>query len=520
MSNTKTIAKNTGWYGLDTVISALVATITSIAIARTLGPSKTGYIVYVSYIAGVVSSLGGLGVAAATRKYMAEFIGRGDEGTARYIFFRTFWMRLVLASLATLSIVVWVLHRADAEYRLASILIALSIWPSMVNAIPAGANAAKEDLAANIPGSIVSAFVYLFAIVASVVFHWGVVGIGAAVLLMRGVDFLVRFFPTIGRVLKWERSHVLPEGLRSRMIAFAWQSVSTMILSLVVWERFEVLLLGDKKICPDISQVAFYSIAFSLGNMLLLSSTIFGGATGATIFAQFGRDKSKLPQLASAAFRYITLASIPLHAVATALAFPALIFLYGAKYREAAMVVTIAPLLCMPKAYLGPIQSVLQSTERQVYVIITMVIAGIVDVGVAWTLIPAHGAVGACIGSGTAQITAVGIMWTIGARKFGIKLPWKLTAKVVVMSTAAALAAHFVTGFLSPLWGIVLGGCTALAVLVTLTYLLRILEPQDQARLSQLTGALPRQLGAFAERFLALLIRAERAPLQEELTRR
>ena len=497
---------------MDTVTAQLVNVIASIAVARKLGPLQTGHIVFVMYVAGIVSTLGGFGISSATRKYMAEFIGSGDKGAARYIFVRTFWMQIVLASLATAAIILWVFHDTDTHYRLASLLIALSIWPAMVNTIPAGANTATENLAANIPGSIASAFVYLFAIFATVVFHWGVTGVGAAFLLMRLVDFLVRLIPTVRRVLKWERGHTLPEGMRNRMIAFAWQSVITMILALVVWERFEVLILKIR--CTDIRQIAFYSIAFSLGNMLLLSATIFGGAASTTMFAQFGRDKSKLPRLASTSFRYLTLTALPIHAVATALAAPALVFLYGAKYTGAAMVVTIAPLLCMPKAFVGPIQSLLQSTERQVYVIVTMVIAGIVDVGVTWTLVAAHGAVGACIGSGAAQFTAVGIMWAIGARKFGIRLPWVLTAKVAVMSTAAALAAHFVTLFLPPLWGILLGGGTALAVLVTLTYLWRILEPEDHARFAQLTGALPRPLATFAERFLALLIRAKRAPMQ------
>ncbi len=515
MSNTKTIAKNTGWYGLDTVTSTLINAITSIAIARTLGPSKTGYIVFISYIAGVVFSLGGLGIAAATRKYMAEFIGSGDKATAKYIFIRTFWMQLAMASVATAALLIWVLYRAEPEYRLASALIVLSIWPAMVNSIPAQANAATEDLATNLPGSIVSAFVYLFAIFATVIFHWGVVGIGAAALLQRLVDFLVRLFPTVGRILKWESGHSLPEGVRNRMISFAWQSVTTMLLSLVVWERFEVLLL--EKLCADIRQIAYYSIAFSMGNMLLLSATIFGAAAGTTMFAQIGRDRSKLPQLASASFRYLMLTSLPLHAVATALAVPALFFLYGAKYNDAAMVVTIAPLLCMPKAFAAPILSLLQSTERQVYVIVTMVIASVVDAGVTAALVSTHGAVGACIGSGSAQITAVGIMWTIAVRKFGIKLPWMLTAKVVVMSAAAALAAHFVSALFSPLFGILLGGCAALVVLFTLTCLLRILEPQDRARFAQLTGTLPRPLDAFADRFIALLIRAERAPMQREL---
>ena len=46
MSNTKTIARNSGWYGLENLISAVVSLFTSIAIARTLGPTKMGYIIW------------------------------------------------------------------------------------------------------------------------------------------------------------------------------------------------------------------------------------------------------------------------------------------------------------------------------------------------------------------------------------------------------------------------------------------------------------------------------------------
>ena len=58
MSNTKTIAKNTGWYGLENAVGSVLTLFTSIAIARTLGPTKMGYIIYVSWIASVVSNLG------------------------------------------------------------------------------------------------------------------------------------------------------------------------------------------------------------------------------------------------------------------------------------------------------------------------------------------------------------------------------------------------------------------------------------------------------------------------------
>ena len=505
MSNTKTIAKNTGWYGLETTISSLVAIASSIAIARTLGPTKTGYIIFISYVASVVGSFGGFGIPAATSKYMAEFVGRGDKATARYIFARTLWMQAALATLATAGILVWALRNTEAPYRLASVLIVLSIWPSMVNTILAGANAACEDLAANAPASIASAFTYLFSILATVVFHWGVTGIGAALLLMRLVDFLVRFFPTVARVHGWERGHALPDGARRRMTAFAAKSIATLLLAMVVWERFEVLLL--KGYCADIRQVAYYSIAFSMGNTLLLSATIFGGAASSTIFAQFGRDRSKLPQLAASTYRYLALTSIPLHAIATALAFPALLFFYGGKYAGAAAVVTIAPLLCMPKAFAGPVQGLLQSTERQTYVIAAMVLAGLVDVGVTWSLVGAHGAVGACIGSGAAQITAVGIMWAAAIRLDRVKLPWAFTAKVVFSSAAAAFTAHRVAMFMSPLPGMLLGGLVAAAMLLVLFYVLRVLEPEDRNRLSILIGMLPKPAARPCMLLVSLLVR-------------
>jgi O-antigen/teichoic acid export membrane protein len=510
MSNTKTIAKNTGWYGLENAISSVLTLVTSIAIARTLGPTKMGYIIYVAWIASVVSGLGGLGVPATTRKYMAEFLGTGDRGTARYIYFRTLLFQLGLATLATAGLLCWVIRDAAGGYKLASALVVLSIWPAMVNSISAQANVAMEELSKNLPASVTSVCVFFIAIVATVVFHWGVVGVGASVLLTRLVDFLVRFFPTMGHIFTWEAAHVQPTALSKRMVTFAWQSVASMMLALIVWERSEFILL--KHLCADIRQVAYYSVAFSMAERLLISASVFSSAAGATVFAQYGRDKSKLPDITASTFRYLALTSIPLHIISAALAAPALLLLYGNPYREAALVVTLAPLLCMPKAFIGPIQSLLQSNERQWFVIGPMVLAGIVDIGVAWLLIPKYGAVGACIGSGAAQVTAVGMMWAIGIYFYQVKLPWVLLAKVAIISIVAALTAHFVALMFAPLWGVLIGGSASLAILFALFYLTRTLEPEDRARLTLLTRPLPKPIARQVDKLLSLLISPQPEP--------
>jgi O-antigen/teichoic acid export membrane protein len=505
MSNTKTIAKNTGWYGLERLINAILTVCTSIAIARTLGPAKMGYIIYVSWIASMVGELGGLGIPATTRKYMAEFLGMGDRGTARYIFFRTLGLQAALATVVTGGLLVWVLRDAAGDYKLASALIVLSIWPAMVNSIPAQANVAAEEMSKNLPASSISILIYFAMIIATVVFHWGVVGVGASMLLMRLTDFLLRLFPTLTGVLLWETTHVQPVGLGNRMLSFAWQSVAIMIVEMVVWQRSEFILL--KHLCADIRQVAFYSVAFSMAECLLISAQIFGSAAGATIFAQYGRDKSRLPSITASTFRYLALTSIPLHFIAAALAAPALLVVYGKQYVGAAMVVTIAPLLCLPKAFIGPIQGLLQSYERQTVIIFAMVLASIVDIGVAWYLIPAHGAVGACIGSGAAEITAIGLMWAIAIHLYEVKLPWVFLAKVLFISVAASLTAHYIAILLAPLLGILCGGSAAVAVLFGLLILMRALNPEDQERFNTLTASLPKRVSGPVNKALGLLCR-------------
>ena len=507
MSNTKTIAKNTGWYGLENAINFVVTLFTSIAIARVLGPSKMGYIVYVSLIASMVSGLGGLGIPATTRKYMAEFLGRGDPGNARYIYFRTLLLQMGVATVATAGILFWVLRDAKADYRVASVLIVVSIWPSMVNSISAQANVASENLSANLPGSAVSILTFFVAIAATVVLKWGIDGVGASMLLMRSVDFLVRFFPTLKRSLAWETAQVHPPGLTRRMVAFAWQSVLSMVLALIVWNRSEVILL--KYLCSDIRQIAFYSVAFSMAERLLISSTVFGSAIGATIFAQYGRDKSRLPAITASSFRYLALTSIPLHFITAALAIPLLLVLYGSQYKDAAVVVTLAPLLCLPKAFLGPVQSLLQSTEKQSLVILSTVLAGIVDLGVAWYLIPAHGAVGACLGSGAAQVMALGTMWAIGIHLYKVKLPWAQLAKICLASVSASLTAYYFARQFSPLWAVLWGGSASLIVLFALFYALRVLEEQDRVRFNTVTRMLPKPMVGPTDKLLLFLIRPE-----------
>lgn len=507
--NSRTILRNSAWYGLENLISYASSLITSIVIARALGPSKMGYLVYVTWIVTITCSLGSVGIPATTRKYMSEFLGRGDRGTARLIYQRTLLIQFVVASIATLGAVVWVLHDAPAEYRAGALLLVLSTLPAMTNFVSAQANVASEDLADNLPASASSVVVYFVMAMLAVVLHWGVTGIALATFLMRFSDFAIRLVPTFRRITRWDvGTGQLPTDLNQRMRRFAAQSVMGMLLTLIVWDRSEILLL--KHLSPDIRQLAFYSVALGLADRLLIFPSIFAGATGASILAQYGRDPSRLPAMTAASLRYLVLSSVPVHLIATALVGPALLAVYGHQYAGALVVATASPLLCLPKAFLGPIQSLFESTDEQRFFLYSTVGASFVDLGIAWALIPHYGALGACIGSGVAQGAAVSTMWLIGIRAYGIRLPWTFFAKLTALSAGSAGLAYLAAFRLPALPGVLLGGVVSIVSFVALAAVFRLLEQEDISRVRGVIAMAPQRFAGPLER--VLLVMGRRTP--------
>lgn len=513
--NSKTILRNTVWYGLENVISFAASLITSIAIARTLGPTKMGYVVYVLWVANIASTLGSIGIPATTRKYMAEYLAAGENLTARFIYIRTLWLQILTATLATVMCLVWVLQTSPAEYRIAAVLLVLSVWPAMANSVSAQANVATERLSSNLPASIASTITFFILIMMTLFFHWGVIGVASAMLGMRLVDFTVRFFPTFRRIHAAGAQGAPPTPeLRRRMLHFAIQSMAGMALTLIVWDRSEIFLL---KHLSTLAQISFYSIAFSLAERLLVFPTVFASAAGVSVYAQYGRDRSRIPALTAASARYLGLTSIPLHFIAASLAGAALMTLYGHKYEGAVAVAMAAPLLCLPKAFLLPVQTLFEAVEKQKFFIWATIVASAVDVAIAWLLIPRYGALGAALGSGSAQVLAITVLWVLGIRKYGIKLPWVFLGKISMISAAAALAAYGVVAHTSPLVGLLLGGSVAVAMFIVLASLLRIFEEQDLARLKIIVDACPTMLAAPVNLTYSWMSRRVAPAITEEL---
>ena len=97
MTNSATILRNSFWYGIDVGVTLVTGMAASIVLARVIGPKDLGYFNYVMWLGNVSGVIGSLGIPMATRKYMAEYLGKGQPGIARAIFFRALRMQAYLS---------------------------------------------------------------------------------------------------------------------------------------------------------------------------------------------------------------------------------------------------------------------------------------------------------------------------------------------------------------------------------------------------------------------------------------
>src|SRR4051794_12643101 len=80
------IARNSFWYGVELLYSLVGALVTSIVVARAIGPLRLSYFNYIVWLTNTTAALGGFGLQTMARKYMAEYLNLGEKGVARAIY--------------------------------------------------------------------------------------------------------------------------------------------------------------------------------------------------------------------------------------------------------------------------------------------------------------------------------------------------------------------------------------------------------------------------------------------------
>lgn len=503
-STAKVIGRNFIFMGLEVVITLVCTLLTTVVIARVIGPTRLGYFNLVFWLTSITCSVGSLGIPLTTFKYMGEFLGGGQKELARAVFFYTLWAQTAIACALTAIGLIAAFTIADPAYRLCSALLVLSMVPNMITFVPSQANTAAEDASLNTRGAFVGAIVYVIAVAVSLLLGWDLVGIAAGIVLYRTAELAVKILPVF-RSMKSVPRVPLPADIRKRMFSFSGLSAGLMILQIVIWDRSDIIFL--KLLQTDIRQLTFFSVCFSVADRLMRVPQTFANALSATQMAEYGRDKDRLFSMTSKASTYVLLGALPILVGVACIAGPFVRVMYGPQYLAAIPVFVVVALFSIPKAILTPAQTLLYSAEDMGFILKWGCVAAAINVLLDLAFIPSHGALGAAWANGVAQSFAALTIWG----RVLVRYPVRIDVRVMLRLAAATLAmAIVVLGIVAMPLGAVIKLSVAVPV-GTLVFLITsrmfmVLQKDDRRRLLALSVLLPVVVGSSLRRLVDFLV--------------
>jgi O-antigen/teichoic acid export membrane protein len=224
------------------------------------------------------------------------------------------------------------------------------------------------------------------------------------------------------------------------------------------------------------------------------------------MMAQYGRDSSRVSELAKTSVRYLALISFPIHLGLAAIALPLVWITYGGKYSGAIPAIVVASCLGIPKAFFIPVQALLSSWERQDLIIRWGLVSAALNLVLDFTLIPKYGAIGAALANGGTQTFFSLALWLATVRLLNIRFPILPIAKTAAISAVMAIIVHLAISRVPALLGLTLAVILGAAIYLVLVRLTKVLYPTDHGRLLHLKSHVPSSARRLFEASLNWLI--------------
>lgn len=486
---TRTVAGNTAWYALELAVTLIQRIAIGVPVARMIGPEQLGYFNYIQWLTTVTGVLGTVGIPVAARKYLSEYLAKDDKETADRIYGHLFRIQFALgAGLVSIGLAL-VFAFCNPLYLTAAVLLVISVLPRMLLLIPSNANVAAQDMRSNVAPALIAVTYECVVVGAGLWFGWGLIGVAWGQVSSYALELVLK----LRAIRKWlprARPGVLPAELQQRMTRFSGESLALLALNLIVWDRSDVFFL--KMLESDTRQVAFFSLAFTLVDRILVMPKSFALSVGANIMAEFGRDRERLNRVVALAARYSLLFAMPVMIGLAAISGPLITLVYGEKYLPVIPILAIGAALAVAKPLLDPVQNLMQAAEQQRFLILWGIVCAIINVTLDLVLIPRASAEGAMWANGLAQAIAIAGIWIRAVQLFGIRLPLGALARIAVCGSAMGAAVHAAGKLPLPLILLLILQVSLGALLYPLLLRLAgVLDSSDLARFQRLSNAAP-----------------------------
>lgn len=474
------------WSAASTVAPMAGTLVLSVVISRRLGADVLGEQSLVAYVASSLVSVLIYSFTAASVQLLASSVGAGDQARLAWLARWSYGAHLAGGVFSAGVLAGTGLVRGN--FTSLWLLAAATALVDAVGWAHASRDIARRGWAPTSSRRLVAQAVAPLAGIVAVLAGTGVQGVFAAQLVVSVVLLAVlrRLDLRSGRLSR--REHEAPAW---RPVAGLWGLFALSgLIGQIVDRRLELVFLDAY---DTASRVAMYSVAFSL---VAIPTTLSGSLIHAAmpaIAARHAQDPGLVTGSFSRAARIVVTIDVLLCAGTVTLG-PGLVrAAYGSEFGDAAVLVRWLglTLLIVP---LGQLYGLLWSgTGRLRPVLLAGGAAAVIDIALAWLLIPHLSTTGAVIATMSAQIVSAVVLMLFTWRD-GIRLearPRRLAgvlAIAVVAGAGAVLSGELVDGLPGDLLGIAVFGLLT----ATGARFVGLLEPDD---LEWLAGTVPGPAG-------------------------
>lgn len=473
------------WVGLSTVVPLLATAALSVVAGRVLGAELLGQQSLISFCGALLTALVLISLSDATTRSLSARRAGDPEGVAPLERW-TFWAHVGTGAVAGAALAAFGLARG--EYVSAWLLLAATValdavawgWSSQVIARDGWGPVARRRLITQVLAMVLGILAVLGGL--------GIPGIflGAAVAT---VVLLLLLHPIV------PRSTAHRTGAPAQPVLRMWGLFAVgAALTQVVSGRIEILFLGA---FGTGEQIAYYSVAVMLvTSAVALPAALASAAMPAVAAASGAGELARANDAFVRALRVTAVLSLPLTALIIAVGPAFVVGLYGEEFvragdltRLVALGAVVIPCGRLAAAYWSGL-------GRLRLPIVAGSVGAVLEICLAFALIPSFGASGAVLtslaGQGVAATLLVVLSWrSIGRVALGVR-GW--TAAAVASGAAAAVgtAAAGPGGVL----GAMTGGCVTVVVFAAVAAVLGragmpLLDDDDE---NWLVGSLPGRL--------------------------
>jgi O-antigen/teichoic acid export membrane protein len=470
MNSRSSAIRNTLFSSVGIYTEYLLGLLTSILIARHLGPQIFGGYSLIIWLVSVGVTMTNAGTANAVIKFVAELRGsdRGELIQPLLDFLRRvqrMCLLLVLGVAALLS--------AFAGNRLAPGFDHVVLFGLLVVTIGLRApymfniSLAKgfENFRATATISLIATPLNLAMVLAAWLMHASAGGFLVVFAISSAVFYLVSHRLTVHLAPPSQPGTQLPPELRRRIVRHMRFVAVTITVGFVAASDVEVLFLN---LFASPAAAGEFKVAFQLaiGATLLLP-----GVLGALLLPMMANALSRGMSIAGrrfvAATTYLALLGAPLVAFGAVIA-----LLYGPSYAAEAPVLAV----CLFGSVLGTVgqgaSSLLVSADRQRNILILVVVNGALKLLLDFVLTVHYGLAGAVAACVTANIFTVSAMVTMATKVSGLQPDWSRLVRIVFAALLAAVAALPFRGLWAPLPTLLVGGTVLSVAYLLLTFAL------------------------------------------------